>query len=615
MNRSCVLMLVLIFAVNQAYADELKDFLVRRSGEIYNEARGGDAGIWKKPLETALRRFRNAGQISESAGFTGFYGVSREEVYIARMLPGGQLVVSGAALAILEGSLAETFPSVQKKGRIKDIAAYRERIAAALVAQELAHHAGNHALMSARKLRKADVTVKKFRLDMARYEPEQVFQADVAAALSLRSAGYASQDMIDYLDLLNAIFQETKKGKHAVFADSLGIHIENPTPRERLQRLDNGSREFHEMLAGLERAFDDIRLGGTEAFLSKAIRNVAAAIEKFPGNTYLFKARAVGLHKLWIASIEKTREQELKPIIGLPRFRDDMVKSEKAGTRGASGVPGNPRLWYSAKIAYDAVFGITGLDLDPDFLSSFAAFLVYHEDHIDEAKTNANKAYGLRKNATTTNNLAMVSFIFGEGKNSREDMDRAERLLAGQVRMVRQRGIEGAYTDATPVLNYALLLSYAGKKDEAKKAAAEYFRTYDRKSEWAKYLMEQSGAPMPEPRKNLHAVKGIRIGDTLEKAKQVLGKPAGESGSFYSYTDRGVILVVDDGACVAEIRLRGSGAPRVDDSFGTGMTRADIEKILGGPSHKSNDAEYQYKEGLVVVRYLGDSAEEIVLQQ
>jgi len=171
--------------------------------------------------------------------------------------------------------------------------------------------------------------------------------------------------------------------------------------------------------------------------------------------------------------------------------------------------------------------------------------------------------------------------------------------------------------DFTPLLNYALMAGYAGKKDAAKAAAERYLSAYEKDSKWAKHVSKTTGVVVKDPVRKFLAVDGVKVSDTIQQVLEKWGKtedkiPVQPGEELWSYSGRNVKLTIVDGT-VGMITLDSYKSKKAENGIGVGTTRGKIEKILG--KHNCIKSGYYVYNGsqTIAVQYVKDVARTVYL--
>jgi Zn-dependent protease with chaperone function len=635
------LFLVPMLWAQQASVDaELQSYIARQSAVWFSQetTRTGvvDPGAWKEPLESAFLRIANS---SGQPGFSIQYAVLKDPSFNAACFPGGQFVVNAGTLLILDAVIQNQTGVALASIDAKKLALLREALVAPIIAHELSHYYCRHTFLSM-KVQWAGASQaaggesrEMFDIRLLRFTQDNELEADRTGYLLLKRAGYTPDLMLGILSVMNELQQaRLKEG-----GDSFNVYLEtHPSPHARLAAFQGEQQKLNQWAADLEKAFSDVQLGIN---LDQALLTMEAGLQVVPSNLYLMKERALALHKQWLASVP-LKDQKLRSIIDSPCFRDEMVFSSR-GTRGVGKViPGDRKLWTKARDAYAGIYDKTN---DASFYSSFGVLLAYSPDANDEKAAAqlslaAVQAVGSLENAC---NFATVLYLVGQkekgvslvGQIAKTFDDKYASLVSNSDdpavnaslqqfhnRMAMSQAMNETYVSGnfTPLLNLALCLAYAGQKDTAKQVADAYLRGYESNSAWARYLATVSGAQIPRPAESSpKPVKGVTVGSPLPSVLETWGKATsvsqmknGDEG--WDYTALGAQLAIRDGV-VYTISLSTADSPKVDDNFGIGSSRAEIEKIVGQPKRMADS--YTVYEGPqnVAVLYAQDVARRIIL--
>lgn len=616
---------------------ELWDYIRRQSGIWYEAclSRQGavDPGEWREPIESAFLR------IADNSGEPGFsisYAILKDEEFNASCFPGGQFIIHKGTLAVLDGIIRRRTGTDPARMDPAKLSSARESLLAPIIAHELGHYYCRHAFSymkeqwSMAQLGESGIDVR-----MVQFSQDNEFEADRTGFLLLNRAGYNPDLLLLILELLNSIQQDRMKDASGI---SFNVYLSgHPSPHERLAVFQGESRGLHALAADLERAFSDVQLGRN---LDGAAASIDKALALAPANPYLRKEKAVALHKAWLLTVA-LKDQKLRGIIDSPAFRDEMVFSSRAARGAVRALPGDRALWLKAKAAYADV---QRQALDPAFDSSFALLLAYSTSAAD-MQSAVQLAYdAVRSQPTFANasNLGVVLFLTEQPAPAMEILGgiaaeydgryasaaaqpSAHPLAAAGLKALREhvgkvQMLDASYLheDFTPILNLSLLLCYAGRKPEAAAAASDYLARYEAGSTWARYLAEAAGTPLPAaPARAAMSVLGVAIGTPITSLVRLWGKADGIAAQDggdeeWRYGARNAVLRIQDGV-VSLIRLDGPESPRVENSFGVGSTRGEIEGIFGRPKRLADAYTiYEGSQNLAVI-YARDVSQRIVL--
>ncbi|TGL63214.1 M48 family metallopeptidase [Leptospira sarikeiensis] len=587
---------------------------------------------WKKPIDKAF------GKLSKNSGNPPFplvYKIVKEPSFNAFAMAGGQFCIHSGALDSLDDIIKQKEADAAQK-----LDYHRERYIAGVLSHELAHFYNKHVFNSVKKFYALkDEPAGKAFLENSKFSQDQELDADQTGLFLLDKAGYGGDFMLVTLQTLNEVEQSYKEALAASKADKtrpelIGSHYfsSHPSPNERLSRLKTDKQELYSFLAKMEKTFDDIQLGRN---LEDARSNLEDGLKKFPENTYLSKALAVCMHKIWMATASN-EELKLKPVLDMPSFRDTMVfppdKSKRAVMRI---VPGNEAAYNRALKTYRDV--ITKTD-DPYFLSNYAVLLSYSADEkdLDVAVNLANQAFQAEGTVSLANNLGVVLFWTDKREEAKElfnrlsvSIDQKIRTLAAQsgnnaqiAQYLRTIGQSTAqkqqvdpdyiYENFTPILNIALVESYSSVDAKSKGLATYYLSNYDSTSGWAKVLAKihsiELTNPTPANEVNAFKVGGVGPGDKLEDLLKNWGKPTRiktdkKSGlEYFEYDSKETAFILDMGT-VVQVNVVGDASPGLGQGITVGSSKPAAEKLLGSKFRKQGDYHDYYEKGKAFVKY------------
>jgi hypothetical protein len=615
---------------------ELWSYIQRQSAiwwQSYVEEHGEiDPGAWQTPIENAfLRLANNSGQ----KGFSISYAVLKDPDFNASCFPGGQFIIHQGTLRILDEILTSQFGDLSKIPAQK-LDVYRELMLAPIIAHELGHYYNRHSFASMKaQFSMAELGQPDIDLQLIRFSQANELDADRTGYILLQKSGHNPDLMLTILELLNEI-QQQDLSKHPDAQANVYL-TSHPSPHARLAAFKSDDQALHALAAGLEQAFSSVQLGKD---LDKAIAVLDQALTMAPANMFLKKEKAIALHKQWLLTVA-LKDQKLRGIVDSPAFRDEMVFSSRAGRGTTRVLPGDRALWMKAREAYRTTYEAA---MDQVYNSNFALLLGYSTDAGD-MKAAVQLAYSAAKELgsfATASNLAVVCYITDQPKPAMEILaDLASEYdqkytalltsasknamvtesiqsLREQMHLTQMLDSTYVYGDFTPLLNLALIMTYEGQKQNAAGVATQYLTKYECTSAWAAYLSATTGVAIPaRPSSAAMPVNGLTVGSPLTTAVAKWGKATNiktysDGDEEWSYAPLSSVLTISDGA-VQYIQLNAADSPKVDNRFGVGSARADIEKIFGKPT-RSSDAYiiYDGPQSIAVI-YVKDVAQQVLL--
>ncbi|TGK61677.1 peptidase [Leptospira wolffii] len=618
---------------SELYAQLVRQSNVQFANLIKTKTVLPDHKGWKKPIDKA---FSKLSQNSGNPPFPIIYKIVKDPSFNAFAMAGGQFCIHSGALDSLDQIISQREADAAQKMDF-----YRERYIAGVLSHELAHFYNKHVFNSVKKFYALkDETAGKAFLESNRFSQEQELDADQTGLFLLDKAGYGGDFMLVTLQALNEVEQSYKESLAASKADKTRPELigstyfsSHPSPNDRLSRLKTDKQDLYSFLAKMEKSFDDIQLGRN---LDSAKSNLEEGLQKFPGNTYLSKALAVCLHKIWMATASN-EELKLKPVLDMPSFRDTMVfpadKSKRAVMRI---VPGNEAAYNKALQSYRDVIVKTD---DPYFLSNYAVLLSYsaEEKDLDVAVSVATKAFEAEGTVSLANNLGVVLYWTDKKEEAKElfnrlalSIDQKIRNLAAQsgsnpqiaqylktignsTAQKQQLDPDYIYENFTPILNLALLESYASLDPKSKGLANYYLSNYDSTSGWAKVLAKLQSidlTPLNQQPVNIASFKigGVGPGDKLEDLLKNWGKPTRiktdkKSGlEYFEYDSKETAFILDMGT-VVQVNVVGDNSPGLGQGVTVGTPKANAEKLLGSKFRKQGDYHDYYEKGKAFVKY------------
>ncbi len=415
----------------------------------------------------------------------------------------------------------------------------------------------------------------------------------------------------------------------------------HPSPRARIMHYTRAKNNKLSLDTDLELAFAAIQFG---IDLERAVGVLEKALGVYTDNLYLLKAVAVARHKLWMKTVS-LENLMLRSIIDSALFTDDMVYQNAPSTKGAYAVPGSALYYDRARQAYEKVLVRAG---DPRFASSYSLLLVYSDDKkdIDRGVSLARAAFaGDKSSPLTAANYSTVMFIAGERRGDNAWKHTAITFLentirnhygpltatgdmrnSGQrrnversmLRAIQERNREFTFSDYTAVLNCALMNVYVRNKERARYFSNLYMRNCEKTSDWALFLFRRTGVE-PGAAGSRVTVKGVGVGDDKNAIAQSWG-----AGSVARTLDRDSFIEMIsclNGAVKFYVRKDVVKriiveAPEIflSNAIRAGMTRGDIERLIGGPVREQGAyCIYHSGQSGVAVRYVAGRAAAIEL--
>lgn len=528
-------------------------------GEYVSSHNGAlkDYNDWKSVLEKIFTQLMDA---SGREAFKLKYSILQDKEFNAAAFPGGQFVIHTAALDRID------LESKQKAGNDdKAYKSYRENYAAGVIAHELAHYYNNHTLQKVKKIisanEKMEESYQVVLVEEVKFSQDLELDADSSGLILLQKAGYQTSAMIDMLELLNKVHQESAKLQKT----QIPFFASHPTPHERLKVFEGSKKELHIWAAEMEKVFANIQLGKD---LEKSKKFLEDSLKKkgFEDNIELAKALAVCLHKIWLETVQ-LKDQKLRSILDMPSFRDDMVFKKEESTKGEEEIPGDIAKYFDAKDKYEEVVFISG---DLAFISNYATILSYYVNNKDKKDNQIQKEKAIflaelstsMKTIQVYNNMALVYFNSNEKAKALDLIrqlasqlhkeENARRFLAILSPTARQQYLAGVKQDKlglyyndkyvrddfTPILNLAILEYKEGDKTNAKEYAKVYFSMYDSESKWATYLSTLTGEKIQEVNQDNPVKQDIKVENGMKEKdlESYLGKNFKVRGEYRVYT-------------------------------------------------------------------------------
>ncbi|EQA34977.1 peptidase, M48 domain protein [Leptospira inadai serovar Lyme str. 10] len=628
---------------SELYAQLVRQSNVQFSNLIKSKTVLPDYKDWKKSIDSAFARLS---QNSGNPPFPIIYKIVKDSSFNAFAMAGGQFCIHSGALDSLDQIISQ-----REANAASNLDFHRERYIAGVLSHELSHFYNKHVLNSVKKFYalKNEEAGKAF-LENTKFSQEQELDADQTGLFLLDRAGYGGEYMLVTLQALNEVEQSYKDSLAASKADKTRTELvgsyyfsSHPSPNERLSRLNTDKKDLYSFLATMERTFDDIQLGKN---LDQSRISLEEAIKRYPENIYLSKALAICLHKIWMATVS-TEELKVKPVIDMPSFRDSMIFPQEKKQRSVfRTVPGNEAAYNKALEYYKSI--IIQVD-DPYFLSNYAVLLSYSADDkdLDVAVNIATKAFQSEGTVPLANNLGVVLFWTNRKEEARELFNRlaisidqkinnllaqssknpqvAEYLktIVNSTAQKQRVDPDYIYENFTPILNIALMESYASQDAKSKNLASYYLNNYDSTSGWAKVLAKIQSIELPPQTKDSKMtlkVGGVGPGDKLEDLLKNWGKPKRiqtdkSSGmEYFIYDTKDTAFVLDMGQ-VVQVKVLGQSSPGLGNGVTVGATKPTVEKFLGSKYKKQGEFHDYYENGDTFVKYNKKGKIEVLIIQ
>jgi len=545
---------------------------------------------------------------------------------------GGQFVVNSGALQMFD----EMINSRSDRAAL-NMQRERELLMAPVAAHELGHYYNRHYYKVLKKYMEFTKSKENnFTFEQLQYSIANEYEADYTGWLLLQKAKYNPDLMATLLEMLNE-----KQQAEMAKTSTIGFNqyfLTHPSPHKRLAKIQGSRQEYHKIAAEMEQVFDDVQIGIN---LERSVDFLDKAIKNSPGNLYLKKERAVALHKLWLTTVPLS-EQQLRGILDAPSFRDEMLGGKGTRAKGAA-IPGNEQYYKNALAAYKSIISETA---DYGFASNFALLLIYSPDENDKKAAVQIAAYCAQSvnSIPIYSNCAVVFYLYGDKVTAMNVISQVASYYDSRYQAVKvnaqtngdylaflqdmQKNLSVAeklnrnyvIDDFTPLLNYSLMLYYAGDKTTAKSVVQKYLTEYENRSDWALYISKLTDVKIPAaPAKKYVAFQGIRVNDSMQtvlaswgKADRIYTIEQGEERWYYD--KEGVSLSISSGI-VMMIIFESSDGGRPDNGIVVGSSRNQIEKIAG--KHTSERGGYFIYEGPqnIAVVYSNDIATIVILFQ
>lgn len=456
----------------------------------------------------------------------------------------------------------------------------------------------------------------------------------------LKKAGYDPEWMVTTLELLKEIYTlSLKEDKNMI-----PYFQSHPTPNERLSKIPSNKQEWYLFLAKMESVFADIQLSTN---LANCIYELDLALQKYPDNVDLLRAKAVAEHKAWLNTVS-LREQELKSILDMPAFRDEMLADIKKGLKRTKEIPGDKKLFYTAKDSYAQVFKKSS-NLDAGFLSNYSTLLAYDPDLSNEALRFAEEAFFAESNIQTTNNLGVVYWLTDNKPKAKEILGNLASQLEASLKIallfaslsseieqkwkemklefkIRQ-SFDHNYVNEqiTPILNYSLLLYSLNEKENGKEIANFYLNALDASSSWAKRLSDVYAIGVNN-KNDVYEIEGITIG-TKEKdlykkwympdPKHIQEIKLGEGAEqvkkkIIYFSKQGAIVHLVNGS-VQSIFLKETSSTKLNSSVSVGDSQKKIFESLGTPSVNGKSYSIYSGKQTIKIYWQNQKAKEIII--
>lgn len=661
--RKIAFLLVIFLTINLSvfsdvdYGNDLELWRhIQRTGEsgykMYIRKNGGQMKDYKNWDSVVRKTFQRLVQFSGKKPFPLRYAIVNNSDFNAFSFPGGQFIIYKGTLEQIDnyitkiknekkGNCTYCRYKLFKKGQSFNKNIFREGLLAAILAHELSHYYNQHSFKSIKKILKlrSDKNQIKRELKKVSYGQEDELEADVFGLILLQKANYNTDWMVVVLKILNDIRQQSLTSN----TEQIPFFESHPTPHKRLAQLDNQNQNFHKWAAQMEIAFANIQFGRN---LTEARKVIKKSIIKYKDNVEFLKAYAICLHKIWERSAS-LNDLKLKAIINIPTYRDDMLFS--GGSKGSKKTPGNIIAYNRAKRAYKKALRNS---VEPYFLSNYSVLLSYSSKKRDIKKAiqiaeRIHKECEKIQELTIQleNNLGVVYYLSAIPKYRKESLKHFQSLSANldenlialyksnekeiqeyakglMSSIYKKQTLDPTYVneDFTPILNLALIENDLKHKNVARKLSKHYLYDYDSRSEWAVHLGRISNIKPPKGKtpKSHFFVNGIKIGNSIKDLIKKWGRAdnievVGTTEIWY-YDKLNSEILIKDGL-IAEIFLNGEESPKINNRLGIGLGRAIVESVLGKKFNREAHYYNYYQNGKAAVKYINNTAKQIILYE
>lgn len=552
---------------------------------------------------------------------------------------GPYFAITKGLLDLLDGEAQKRSKADGELGKSRGIDYYRERLVAGVMAHEIGHFLAGHGLRSLAEQEKqiekpSEALIFATLKNSMQHSQDDEFEADKIGATLMAKAGYDSDFLFNVLTLLNQDMQKTCEKSEGKDCRANSYTNSHPSGHERLAKFKNEEQSYHEQMARIERAVSAIELG---LDLSFAIGVIDSELKINPHNAYYQRIYAIGLHKAWLETVSLT-DQKLRAILTVPTFYDKLA-NKPVSRKGEKTIPGNKLKYLNAAKAYRVSLENPQT---AEFVSGYAALLVYDPDSEKEANRLSALAFSTYASLATANNHALVLYLSGKPdaagklfntlanevdsnlgkafKIAENDEQVAAALRQRQLEIFKMQTYDKNYitNDQTILLNLALYAHATGQKDAAKNVAQYFISSYDCTSLWSKHLAKLNGITLEEPESSSNSVAGIQLGSSLNDVVTKLGKPAkvvktSDDVQIYYYPKHSIRVVTQSGG-VRGLTVSAGSSVLINDKIGLGTSRADVEKTLGKTKRSAQGYALYGTANPVGVRYEDDKVVEYVLQ-
>ena len=537
-------------AEHRAAGRALMDYEIQRHGRVDNPA-------WNREVDAILRRLAAA---SGHPGLQLTFAIVGSDTMNAMAGPGGHIV-------IYKG-LIETFDSLARRQAGAGVAHQdlHRAFLAAVLSHEIAHVTLGHSdslLIATRRSRlragapDTAITESSAYLAHIRSEDPELAQlrhardvelaADRAGALYLLRAGWEIQHAMDLFRAFDAAERDTPGFFHIANVTYLRSHPRSSDREARLEML-RGQLKLRQS------DFDDaLTLVRNGMGLDSAVVLLDRVLADFPGLLAAQHARAVALHRRWLAAVP-VQTQQVRA--SFPTYSAHFLP-------GIKGAPeGSDAMLRAARAAYASVLAQRQL---PYTMANLALLEAYGGE-TQRAQQRADSAARLDpRDPLVANNQGVVHFVAGRYAQARQSFERAQSLLDGAM---------------YPPVMFNLARTLVALRDPAAPAHLERYLQVDDESGWAAEAARLLGRPPTASRApgagsarteslaTAPSIAGLRLGGAQEQVVAALGRPpeAGriEGHIVWRYQQRGITVVFDGSARVAMLIMTEPSAGTVD---------------------------------------------------
>lgn len=404
-----------------------------------------------------------------------------------------------------------------------------------------------------------------------RLERDQELAADEAGALYIMRAGWEIQDAID---LFVAMDSTDRASRH--WRGDLTWLRGHPRSAERAALLEARRAQ----LKLLQRDFDDaLALIDHNVMPDSALAMLDRVLQDLPRLPAALHARAVLLGREWLATASAA---DLKVRPTLPAYDAQFMSSIKGGDATA------------LRAAREAFARALAVEAHPYTLANLAVLDAYAGDATLARQRAELAAERLPDDPNVQNNLGVVHFLAGRWKEAHaafhlaEDLEDDDLTAAVAFNHARSALAMGDTAAARRLINRYVAF------DRSSAWGREALAMQRQVSGTGAVATQSSDRPTPAAATRPPLIGGVRLGMPASQVLQALGKPDEsadtELGIVWAYESRGMTLVVHPSQGVVLVLLE---SPSAGDVLGlrVGDTVERALNLLGPAAERERDAD------------------------